>query len=59
MLNIIFMVVAVVGVGLCLAGKQTIGTYVFVASIPFKFELTKVIFRAILKIETRALPANG
>lgn len=36
-LNIIFMVVAVVGVGLCLGGKQTIGTYVFVASIPFKF----------------------
>ena len=28
-------------------------------STPFKFELTKVIFRPILKIETRALSANG
>ncbi len=35
-LNIIFMAVAVVGVGIYLSGKTLVGTYVFLASMPFK-----------------------
>ena len=35
-LNIIFMVVAVVGVGIYLSGNTTTGLYVFIGSMPFK-----------------------
>lgn len=36
-LNIIFMIIAVVGVIIYLTGDKTIGLYVFIVSIPFKF----------------------
>lgn len=35
-LNIVFMVIAVVGVAVYLGGNQTTGIYVFIASMPFK-----------------------